>query len=430
MKRLQNFSRCAGRGLTLAGVLLCALPAAQAQVAAPGAPGQTFAAVDKAPGSKLEKPSQPPAFSIAVAPLGFSPPGPIYLGQQNSLASLDFLDENRLLFTFRVPGLIRREAEDTASSAERQLRAVVLTLPEGTVQAEALWTVHDRVRYLWMLKDGHFLFRDRDSLQLGDATLELKPFLRFPGPLLWIGMDPQQQLLATESVEPAAKKPAGQTEQDQTDLVVRILHRDTGRVMLVSRVRASVHLPINSDGYLESLHGDGEKWVVNLKSFSGGSTVLGRVDSVCSPAFEFVSQSEALVTACSSAGGRKLTAMTTGGLRLWDLQIPGAAIWPLLVMAPDGSRLARETLVVDHSVNAPFSLGAEDVKQQRIQVFDAANGKLALATPASPVLDAGGNLAISPSGRRVAVLNDGAIQIFELPAAPALADGAGYQPVR
>jgi hypothetical protein len=70
------------------------------------------------------------------------------------------------------------------------------------------------------------------------------------------------------------------------------------------------------------------------------------------------------------------------------------------------------------------------VKQQRIQVFDAANGKLALATPASPVLDAGGNLAISPSGRRVAVLNDGAIQIFELPAAPALADGAGYQPVR
>jgi hypothetical protein len=235
------------RGLTLAGVLLCALPAAQAQVAAPGAPGQTFAAVDKAPGSKLEKPSQPPAFSIAVAPLGFSPPGPIYLGQQNSLASLDFLDENRLLFTFRVPGLIRREAEDTASSAERQIRAVVLTLPEGTVQAEALWTVHDRVRYLWMLKDGHFLFRDRDSLQLGDATLELKPFLRFPGPLLWIGMDPQQQLLATESVEPAAKKPAGQTAPEprtQTDLVVRILRRDHGpgdAGQPRPRVRSSAH---------------------------------------------------------------------------------------------------------------------------------------------------------------------------------------------
>jgi hypothetical protein len=45
------------------------------------------------------------------------------------------------------------------------------------------------------------------------------------------------------------------------------------------------------------------------------------------------------------------------------------------------------------------------------------------------VLDAGGNVTISPSGRRVAVLNAGAIQIFELPAPPLLPpDAAGSQP--
>ena len=55
------------------------------------------------------KPTIPPTFSIPVEPLGFAVPGSIYLGQRNALASLDFLDENRLLFTFRVPGLIRRE---------------------------------------------------------------------------------------------------------------------------------------------------------------------------------------------------------------------------------------------------------------------------------------------------------------------------------
>jgi hypothetical protein len=38
----------------------------------------------------------------------------------------------------------------------------------------------------------------------------------------------------------------------------------------------------------------------------------------------------------------------------------------------------------------------------------------------SPVLDAGGNVAISPSGRRVAVLNAGAVEVFELPPAPPL----------
>ena len=38
------------------------------------------------------------------------------------------------------------------------------------------------------------------------------------------------------------------------------------------------------------------------------------------------------------------------------------------------------------------------IKGQLVEVFDAANGKVALEAPASPMLDAGGNVAISPSG--------------------------------
>ena len=53
-----------------------------------------------------------------------------------------------------------------------------------------------------MLNDGHFLLRDRDNLEQGDATLELKPLLHFPGPLLWLEMDPAQQFLVTDSHEP------------------------------------------------------------------------------------------------------------------------------------------------------------------------------------------------------------------------------------
>src|ERR1035441_3310219 len=69
------------------------------------------------PGGLPEKPSQPPAFTVAVEALGFSAPGPLYLGQRASFVSLDFLDENRLLFTFRVPGLIRREAGEEIGRA-------------------------------------------------------------------------------------------------------------------------------------------------------------------------------------------------------------------------------------------------------------------------------------------------------------------------
>ena len=142
-----------GLVLALAGAAMGALPAARSQehlinAPEPSQPIKEHALPDRLP----EKPSQPPAFSIPVEPLGFSAPGPLYLGLHNSFVSLDFLDENRLLFTFRVPGLIHRmRGSAKPRSDARQIRAVVLTLPAGTVTAEALWTVHDRSRYLWML---------------------------------------------------------------------------------------------------------------------------------------------------------------------------------------------------------------------------------------------------------------------------------------
>ncbi len=431
----------AGFWLMLAAVPLCALPGAHAQAAfGPdlSRPGKEHTLPDRLP----DKPTVPPALTIPSEPLGFSAPGPIYLGQRWSLASLDFLDEDHLLFTFRVPGLIHREAGSNAESEEHQIRALVLLLPAGTVQAEGLWTVHDHARYLWMLRDGHFLLRDRDGITQGNAMLELKPLLQFPGPLLWLELDPTQQFLVTNSLEPAASatKPAEASSADTaaadadgpqpvgpSDVVVRILRRDSGQVMLVSRARSTVHLPINAEGYLEGLRANSGHWMLNLNYFGGGSKVLGRVESTCSPTFDFVSQQEVLATGCVPAGAGKLVAMSTDGHRLWDGLTTNNTIWPLVITAADGSRLAREALAVTHPVNPYSPLSQEDVKGQLVLVFDAANGKMELATSASPALDAGGNVALSPSGRRVAVLNAGAIQVFDLPA-PAPVAGAAPEP--
>jgi hypothetical protein len=416
--------------LAVAGMALVALPLAQAQGSLLDAPKPSREIrAPELPDRLPNKPSQPPAFKVPVEPLGFSAPGPLYLGQRNSLVSLDFLDEDRLLFTFRVPGLIRREPgeEDV-----RQIRAVVLALPSGAAQAEALWTVHDRQRYLWMLTGGRFLLRDRDNLEMGDATLQLKPFLRFPGPLLSLDMDPAQKFLVTNSREPAAsgsKESDGQKLAD-TDLAVRVLRRDSGQVVLVSRAPSTVHLPINSDGYLGSLRESGDAWMLDLNYFSGGSNVLGRIDSTCSPLFDFLSEREVLVTTCTDTGAGKLVAMTTDGRRLWEAQTSDESMWPLVVRSPDGSRLAREALAITHPVSARSPVSQDDIKGQLVEVLDAADGKVALQASASPVLDAGGNVAISPSGRRVAVLNGGAIQVFELPPPPPLAATTAHPPAR
>ena len=95
----------------------------------------------------------------------------------------------------------------------------------------------------------------------------------------------------------------------------------------------------------------------------------------------------------------------------------------------DGSRIARETLTASHSVDAFTPLSTDDIKGQDVQVLDAATGKLVLRALANPVFDAGGNVAISPTSRRVAILMADGIQVFDLPALSSIPeDGAKTLP--
>lgn len=363
-----------------------------------------------------EKPSLAPALKIALEPLGFTPPSSNYLGARNVFVSLDFLDEDHLLFSFRVPGLIHRDPKGGGESEERQIRAVVLALPQGTVQAEALWTMHDRQRYLWPLKNGHFLLRDRNALLEGDSALTLKPYLDFPGALVSVDLDPSEKYIVTNSEEPTKSRDA----DAQPNKVVRVLRRDSGEVVLVNRVLNVEQVPINSTGYLENLRDRSPMWKLNLHAFSGGSRVLGSVASGCDPEERFLSESEILIEGCNDVGAQRLVAMTTDGRTLWIAQAPENQVWPQLTVAANGLRFAWTTLDTSKTMNNVTPLSSETVKEQSVTVFDAATGDIPLVSPLSPILDVGGNVAISPSGRRVALINDGAIQVFDLPAAPGL----------
>jgi hypothetical protein len=85
---------------------------------------------------------------------------------------------------------------------------------------------------------------------------------------------------------------------------------------------------------------------------------------------------------------------------------------------PDGSRFVRESIVLKKKPSAGTeTLWVKAVKGQVVRVFDAATGKVIFETPVAPILDGGGNVALSPAGR-LALLNNGSIQVFDLPSPP------------
>jgi len=382
------------------------------------------------------QPSLQPACTIPVGPLGYSVPGNSYLLRKQSLVSLDFLDEDRLLFTFHVSsGLLSRDADDRAETTAQQIQAEVLSLPGGHIEAKATWTVPDRSRYLWMLNDGQFLLRITEGLDQGDAQLKMKPSLRLPGRLLWIQMDPMQQILITNSLEqataaqehPDPSTPAGDPPNAKADaknssdiLVVRTIKRSTGEVTRTTRVpwtHQTDDWPMNSKGYVEKLQDKQKHPVLKFTSYSGEFWLLPGVESTCPQKYSFLSDTELLVTVCDPEGGWGLRGVSIEGDVLWKQKLAWNTMWPLLVVAPDGSRVARETLVLKRTINhyQKQLVGDRDLQGQMVRVFDAANGKTVLEAPLTPIFDGGGNVAISPSGKRVAILTSGSIQVFQLP---------------
>jgi hypothetical protein len=460
-------------------------------------------------------PDEPvPSLEIPAAPLGFAPPAMFYLTERFSQATLHFLSENKLLFTFRVPGLIARStpAPGEMRTESRHIRAVVLDLPSGTVTAEALWELHDYSPYLWSLDDGKFLLRDRNLLKVGDASLHLEPFLRFPGDVTFVELDPDNKFLIanTNELSAAAKKedqpstaaasivgsdrskaqgetghgagPASgsasgssssggsgqagdKTANDKTpdpdhpssdssaeprqteQSLLRILSMDTREVLLFSRVNGVAHLPIDGAGYYEALRGNGLNWEINYQNFHGGSQPVGSVLSVCYPVLEVLAPKTVLASSCAVAGGRRLSLLRrdeaqgssnakalSNGLdkaasSAWDALIPDTQVWPQVARAPHGRRFAFSTLHVVHPIGPSTPLDRDDIRNQWIDVFDEATGKVVLSVTASPILDAGGNFALSPSGERFAVLHEGAIQIFDMPPAPAMPGPLANAPV-
>jgi hypothetical protein len=123
-----------------------------------------------------------------------------------------------------------------------------------------------------------------------------------------------------------------------------------------------------------------------------------------------------LATTCNSNGDPRLVGLGLNGKHLWQNTSVGSSVWPVLVTNATGTRFGRESLMTGRDLSILSPLEAEDIKGQDVQIMDAATGKLILRAAATPVFDIGGNVAISPSGRRVAILMGTNLQIFELPA--------------
>ena len=387
------------------------------------------------PGDSKRKPDvgPPPSVRIDVGPLGFIPPSRAYLSFRYSTTTLDFIDNDSVLFTFRDAGLMHRLPGDPVGDEDQAIRAVVLDIKTGKAVEEAQWRMHDRQRYLWPLRNGVFMVRQRNSLYLTDKRLELRPYLQFDTALQAIEIAPDRRLMVIQvqkiSAPDADPPPAsnvdpilglGAAPRRKRTQVFALRPGETN-VLAQTETRSSVDLPLLTDGFLSLIEGkDPSRWIIQKQTFHSDPQTLTEFRSSCLPTLFTVSDAVTLAVGCPPKGGgdRLVSALSSSGQVLWQDKWKQRYIWPTFDYAEDGSRFAFSSLELNRDVGFMDYFGADDVQAQMVGVFDTQTGKLELTRDSSPVISAGHNYALSRDGRRFAILREGAIEIYDLPPIP------------
>ena len=347
---------------------------------------------------------------------------------RTSSSSLDFIDDQHMLFTFRATGLLKRLPECQRDDEDQLIRALVVHLPDGKIERSAEWRMHDRGRYLWALGNGKFMVRQRDSLQLTDASLELRPFINSTTPLRLIKLSPDARLVLVETdlerhtPEEHERLVEASLAEDlpppREDVQMTILRVDDRSVVLRARTLSVTDLPIISNGYIETLSAQGDHWMLRYRPFIGEPSVIADVASSCRPSESPLNDETTVVNICSERGDDHFfQAISLSGKKLWTYRWDNHYIWPTSASSESGTRIAFSTLRVAHPVNTYDPFDETEVEAQRVEVLDVNTGRLEFTQYATPVLSAGQNYALSPNGGRFAVLRDNAIEIYDLPPA-------------
>ena len=375
---------------------------------------------------------------IPVQSLGYRPPGKLYLLARYSSSSLDFLDSTHLLLTFRRPRLMLREQD--SDGLDQVIQADVLELPTGKVVAEDQWLLHDRERYLWRLADNKVMLRIGPSLYETGSKLQLKPLYKSSTELEEVETSPDGRLLVVESElerhspeeHERLTKQAALTgaRPPAEDVQIRMMRIDQPKLMLSAHADAAGDLPATVDGFFSQEKVGENNWNVRFhpyeKTEPTGGDIVARIDSACDPSEKVLNAQSILILTCPPGhDDRFVAAYSLNNHKLWDGRWQSNFTWPAFRVAQSGTSVAISWLAVNHPVSAAEPISDDEVQNQVLSVLDCQTGSLRLAVPLKPIVSAGGNFALSADGNRLAVLNHGEIDIYDLPApAPAPSERA------
>ncbi len=407
-----------------------------------------------------------PEIRLPLADLGYPGISPAFLSTGGSMLTVHFADNDHLLVTYSLRGLIPRMADDRPGDEDRMVAAQLIDLSSHKVVAHTEWRLHDHGRYLWNLGNGRFLLRVQDSLSTFAPATNLgtkDPFLRtsFPrrlGSIEAVVVSSDNKLVTVETRPPQPKtdpevKRAAAFDPSKPHFTSNANEpppppppppprparpMPTGPPVIYDFFRISgagspsdpllvegagvfgadtvVALPLDGDGYLWPLDQSHGKWALSFHAFSGKDIPLAPIVSSCSPTVQRVSPSQFVSLNCHGLlGGPILTAYDFDKHEMWEEPLSTSPLPSTFSLAPSAGRFAMSRVSTMNSDAALATLSPDTGASQDVRVYQTQTGDLLLKVDCSPVYRSVENFDLAPDGMRLAVVRKGAVEIYRLP---------------
>lgn len=379
-----------------------------------------------------------PDAHIDLSKIGYHPPSLMdRVSDDQASVSLNFVDQNHVLLIFNTKKLFKRLPSCTPDHQDRLMHAAILELPSGRIVKEADWYLHDRRRYLWPLAPGTFLLRKLNDLYIVDSNLQEQLLLSSQKELLSVEVTPDgdQIIVETAKTTKSSSQPSpGSPTKSDAEFAAQFLDSKTLAVRRTVSLHTQVDLSGTDTGYVDLVH-NGEVWLIRFGPDSSHRHNIARVRSRSVPDVVYASDHSLLIGRCASLNCEySVTSFSVTGHRLWRQHWSGSRYFPtvardqdsgrfgvstLQIVRPESSGLNSDALTYDPDDALQLDPSQRDVFRQNIQIFETASGNPVLSVTVTPAVRNGQNFSVSSDGRRLAVLRDNALELYDLPAIPA-----------
>ncbi len=397
-----------------------------------------------------------PVLKLKLAELGFPGIPQALMDVGASMVTAHYVDGTHLLVTFSLRELVERIPDDPPEDDDRAVAAVLLELPTGKVLARTRWHLHDHAQYLWNVGRGRFLLRTGnaretkltaiaplENLAGGDAFRQMG-FVRVRGKLDDLVVSPDFEVVTVESSplrEQGMRRLTEAERPDETFAFLRVVGTGSAENPVKAAAAGMVRsrdlgaLPLNGRGYLVAEGGKRGRWAMSFQGFDGETRKLGDVDSSCPPVMQFLGPAEFLAMSCrGSADSMVAKVFDFAPHEIWEEPMGGTLPLDQFANAEAAGRFAVSLLVPQSGgATAVPTTGLTAATAQEVRVYQTESGDLLLKVVVTPTSRTGQNFDLSPDGRSLVVLREGAIEVYALPALSAgdakdLAEVRGFAP--